>query len=67
MENVKRYAQLIPKLKFIKDDLAINQFSIKDCCICLEPFTEGATIRRLPLCKHIFHDECLIKWLNSPA
>lgn len=24
-------------------------------------------VRKLPQCKHIFHDQCLMKWLDGPT
>jgi E3 ubiquitin-protein ligase RNF13 len=34
-----------------------------DCAICLENFTIGDKCRLLPICKHIFHAQCVDKWL----
>lgn len=36
----------------------------KDCSICLKGFTKGEVIRLLN-CKHIFHDGCIIPWLEK--
>ena len=33
-----------------------------ECVICLEPFIEGAELLELP-CHHLYHDECIKKWL----
>jgi hypothetical protein len=32
------------------------------CSICLDEFIGGDSVRQLP-CKHIFHDDCVGKWL----
>ena len=32
------------------------------CVICLEPFDNGESVRRLP-CKHVFHTRCIDEWL----
>ncbi|MCO5601563.1 hypothetical protein L7F22_055686 [Adiantum nelumboides] len=33
------------------------------CCVCLEGFEKGLSIRMLPLCKHSFHSACIDTWL----
>eukprot|EP00965_Chrysotila_dentata_P092696 3059737-Pleurochrysis_carterae.AAC.1 len=35
----------------------------ENCCICLESFSFGDCVRRLP-CKHIFHEHCIDEWLT---
>ena len=32
----------------------------------MEEFVNGANIRKIPSCRHIFHPECLMKWLSGP-
>jgi len=34
----------------------------KSCCICMECFVEGDSVRTLP-CKHDFHASCIDRWL----
>lgn len=34
------------------------------CCICLVRYNEESSIKRTP-CQHIFHEECLGKWLQN--
>jgi hypothetical protein len=38
--------------------------SDKDCSICLKNFVKGQVIRLLK-CNHIFHDECILPWLEK--
>lgn len=33
------------------------------CVICLEEFPDGPEVTQMP-CKHVFHDECILQWLN---
>lgn len=37
----------------------------KQCLICLRPYTVGQYVRKLPACKHIFHRDCIDKWLSE--
>ncbi|KAL5737626.1 hypothetical protein ACOSP7_030387 [Xanthoceras sorbifolium] len=34
------------------------------CSICLQEFHDGDSVRRLPNCGHIFHLDCIDKWLT---
>lgn len=53
-ENVVReYQKIIPVLKFKKE---IEEFGATDCVICMEAFVKGAKVRKIPTCRHIFHD-----------
>jgi len=36
----------------------------QDCSVCYNGFNKGEKIRRLP-CKHIFHDSCILPWLDT--
>ncbi|EPS66352.1 hypothetical protein M569_08432, partial [Genlisea aurea] len=39
-----------------------------DCVICLDSFQEGDECRRLPPCDHLFHANCVDKWIvNKPT
>jgi len=38
--------------------------SAQDCSVCSEGFRKGEKIRKLP-CKHIFHDKCIMPWLDK--
>jgi len=33
------------------------------CTVCLDPFHLNDTISLLPRCKHLFHKDCVSKWL----
>lgn len=34
------------------------------CAICLSILQTGDTVKRIPICKHFFHIECITKWLR---
>ncbi|XWS19676.1 hypothetical protein CRYUN_Cryun31cG0036000 [Craigia yunnanensis] len=36
-----------------------------ECSVCLGTITEESTVRLLPNCKHMFHVDCIDKWLGS--
>ncbi|KAE8682431.1 protein NDR1-like [Hibiscus syriacus] len=36
-----------------------------DCPICLSEFEEKQCLKTIPLCKHVFHVECIDTWLSS--
>ena len=62
---LESYSKLIPVIKYKKNSKAIDEFNIPECTICMDPFVSGAKIRKIPSCKHFFHDECLMKWLSG--
>ncbi|CAN6163821.1 unnamed protein product [Urochloa humidicola] len=35
------------------------------CSVCLGTVQTGEMVRRLPLCKHLYHVECIDMWLSS--
>ena len=41
-----------------------NQYSIRQCTICMEEFKNGDELRRLN-CLHIFHKNCIDPWLKK--
>jgi len=57
---VTDYERIIPTIKYSEE---IEEFGSPDCVICLENFTKGAKVRKIPTCRHIFHDACLMKWI----
>lgn len=38
----------------------------QSCCICLETFAAGNSVRRLP-CRHLFHATCIDEWLTTSS
>ncbi|MCO5562735.1 hypothetical protein L7F22_016367 [Adiantum nelumboides] len=36
-----------------------------ECVVCLTEFEEQEPLRQLPICKHVFHQDCIDMWLFS--
>ncbi|KAJ8421347.1 hypothetical protein Cgig2_027955 [Carnegiea gigantea] len=36
-----------------------------DCAICLAEFQERERVKEIPYCRHVFHSDCIDKWLSS--
>ncbi|XP_021671950.1 NEP1-interacting protein 2 [Hevea brasiliensis] len=59
----KNCIQKLPQLTFQSTHNfdQIHQFC---CSICLQDFNGGDSMRKLPHCGHLFHMDCLDKWLS---
>lgn len=65
MSLVEQYQKLIPLFKYKKNDKTIDEFGTTECVICMEAFNSSSKVRKIPSCRHILHDECLMKWLSG--
>jgi hypothetical protein len=52
-----------PAIEFVAHD-ALAECGGSTCAICLEEFSSGCLLGRLP-CGHIYHMNCLRKWLST--
>ena len=52
------------KLTGVKYEEKNNYFK-NDCTICLEEFSKSKKLVSILECKHIFHNNCLIDWINK--
>ncbi|EPS62085.1 hypothetical protein M569_12708, partial [Genlisea aurea] len=39
--------------------------AVRECSVCLSNLEDGEFVRILPNCKHIFHVDCVDRWLES--
>ncbi|XP_065864608.1 NEP1-interacting protein 1 isoform X2 [Euphorbia lathyris] len=53
----------LPQFTFQSINNLHLQFHESCCSICLEDFKDGELMRKLSYCGHLFHLECLDKWL----
>ncbi|OAY63605.1 E3 ubiquitin-protein ligase ATL4 [Ananas comosus] len=35
----------------------------EDCVVCLTKFEEGEDVKVIPMCAHVFHPQCIDRWL----
>jgi len=46
------------------DDKTVAKYKSENCPVCTDTFKKGQEARKLP-CKHVFHDDCIIPWLEK--
>jgi len=44
----------------------IEDLKEKECCICMEAYVVGDSIKELP-CGHVFHENCITTWLTNSS
>jgi hypothetical protein len=55
----------LPELAYTESARRIGGVDGEQCSVCLGTVQPGEKVRRLPLCKHLYHVECIDKWLSS--
>lgn len=58
------YDVWMPKISYKKMIANKSKMYHKECTICYDDLSSNV-IRKVLVCGHIFHDECLIKWLRE--
>ncbi|CAI8585084.1 unnamed protein product [Vicia faba] len=53
----------LPFHKFNSSDKIMKLYNESCCLICFQDFENGELVRILPKCCHIYHLECIDKWL----
>lgn len=44
------------------DDALLNS-ELNQCAVCQDEFEKGTQVKQMP-CKHVYHDDCLLPWLE---
>ncbi|KAJ7981553.1 RING-H2 finger protein [Quillaja saponaria] len=55
----------LPKFVFKRQNSNNSQDGGIECAVCLNVLEDEERARKLPNCKHIFHVDCIDKWLSS--
>ncbi|KAJ0264523.1 E3 ubiquitin-protein ligase RING1-like [Hirschfeldia incana] len=50
----------LPTVKVSKDTL---KEEMNQCAVCMDEFEDGCDVKEMP-CKHVFHQDCLMPWLE---
>lgn len=53
--------------KYGKDQSDVPENDKDVCAICLSTFEAEEQMMDLPGCKHIFHNECVLRWFDQPG
>ncbi len=56
---------LMTLIKEKRYDKRIDDFKQTECSICFDEFKKGIQVRKIPICRHIFHTKCIEKWFKS--
>jgi hypothetical protein len=63
-DNIEKF---LAELEDVKFDSNNNEFDTNECVVCMEPFANGAKLKRIPICRHFFHTDCVEGWFKSKA
>uniref|UniRef100_A0A2C9UFC1 RING-type domain-containing protein n=2 Tax=Manihot esculenta TaxID=3983 RepID=A0A2C9UFC1_MANES len=55
--------RLLPSVKYEEDEEI--KLKYEDCAICLNDYRDGELCRIFPMCKHMFHSDCIDIWLEK--
>ncbi|KAK7280624.1 hypothetical protein RJT34_25689 [Clitoria ternatea] len=53
----------IENLPSVTVDEQLLKSELNQCAVCQDEFEKGSQVKQMP-CKHVYHDECLIPWLQ---
>ena len=64
-QRVQQALQELPSRELIQaDPLLTASGEQPECCLCMEAFIEGESVRQLP-CDHFFHLACIDRWFAA--
>jgi hypothetical protein len=61
----ERINTLIALIRERPYDKGIDQFKQAECVICFEEFQQGVSVRKIPICQHVFHSKCIDEWFKA--
>jgi hypothetical protein len=71
-QKLRACKRLPPLMKYDDDDddeIVMHEHELRrscnGCVICLEDFQKGQLCQVFPVCKHIFHSDCIDHWLQK--
>ncbi|GAV72272.1 zf-RING_2 domain-containing protein/zf-RING_3 domain-containing protein, partial [Cephalotus follicularis] len=53
----------IESLKTVKVTEQVMESEMNQCAVCKDAFERGNEVKQMP-CKHIYHEECILPWLE---
>ncbi|KAL3840525.1 hypothetical protein ACJIZ3_025116 [Penstemon smallii] len=53
----------VEALPSIKVDEDLMKSELAQCAVCKDDFEMGTVVKQMP-CKHVYHDECILPWLE---
>jgi E3 ubiquitin-protein ligase ATL6/9/15/31/42/55 len=56
---------IIQALPIYPYDAVDDKYLQNECTVCLCDFHHNEPVKLIPFCKHVFHPDCLDKWLSS--
>ena len=64
--SVVRAVAMLPSTPWTCADIDDSEAAVaatEPCALCLESFQDGELVKRLPPCAHLFHTQCIDRWL----
>ena len=61
-ENIQRYMDAMETVVYEREK---TEFETTECVVCMENFSEKEQVKRVPVCRHFFHEACVKKWFES--
>ena len=55
----------LDRLMLHLEEVNSSQVSDRDCPICLMGLKEDRPLSRLIECNHVFHSECIFRWIKT--
>lgn len=55
--------EAVEKLPVVTVDDELLNSEMNQCAVCQDEFEKGTQVKQMP-CKHVYHDDCLLPWLQ---